>query len=447
MDNSIKQLKDLSSGQAHDSSHSLLEQFKNGVADYWYHIKLFNRNSRLYLLGSFLIGLNFNVFQLLLNLYLKDLGFVENQIGFVLSARAVGMTLIAIPAAFILSRVKLKPILLSSCVTLAIFSYFICSVNTLELMIGFMVLNGMSFAFYRVAAGPFYMRNSTEKERTYLFSLNFAMMILAGMVGSGISGKMVTVVTDLTGDIILGYKYTMYGGIVMGLLAMIPFFMIKAAKPSAEENRINLSREQLKRRGKFYLKIIAVNFFVGSGAGLIIPFLNLYFRDRFKLGPDTIGYYFFFVSLAMVLGSAAAPVLAKRFGLVRTVVFTQLASIPFLLVLSYSYIVALSFFAFVFRAGLMNMGSPIVTNLSLELSEKSEHGLVNALLMVSWTSSWMLSTAIGGSLIHHFGYTITMDITVVLYLMSTLVFFRFFRSAETKTDSSPRWVVNRESLT
>lgn len=398
-------------------------------------------------MGSFLIGLNFNVFQLLLNLYLKDLGFVENQIGYVLSARAIGMTIIAIPAAFLLSRVKLKPVLLVSCVTLAIFSFIICSVSELELLLGFMVLSGMSFAFYRVAAGPFYMRNSTEKERTYLFSLNFAMMILAGMVGSAISGKMVTIISDMTGNLILGYKYTMYGGIALGLLAMIPFFMIKSAKPSFEENRINLSREQLKRRGKFYLKIVAVNFFVGSGAGLIIPFLNLYFRDRFSLEPDMIGFFFFFVSLSMFIGSAAAPILAKRFGLVRTVVITQLASIPFLLVLSYSYLVALSFLAFVFRAGLMNMGSPIVTNLSLELSEKSEHGLVNALLMVSWTSSWMLSTAVGGSLIHNFGYTITMDITVVLYLISTLVFFLFFKSAETKAASTQQWVVNRESLT
>lgn len=421
--------------------------FKDGLADYWFHVKLFNKNSRLYLLGSFLIGLNFSVFQLLLNLYLKDLGFAENQIGYVLSARAVGMTLIAIPAAFLLSRIKLKPILLTSCITLALFSFFIVSVREYELLLGFMVLSGMSFAFYRVAAGPFYMRNSTEKERTYLFSLNFAMMILAGMVGSAVSGKMVTILSGITGDMILGYKYTMYGGIVLGMLAMIPFFMIKAAKPSAEENRINLSKEQLRLRGKFYLKIVAVNFFVGSGAGLIIPFLNLYFRDRFGLGPDTIGFFFFFVSLSMVLGSASAPVLAKRFGLVRTVVITQLASIPFLLLLSYSYLVALSFIAFVFRAGLMNMGSPIVTNLSLELSDKSEHGLVNALLMISWTSSWMLSTAVGGSLIHKFGYTITMDITVVLYLISTLVFFWFFKEAETKTDSSQRWVVNRESLT
>ena len=88
-------------------SKSKLNSLKNLFEDYLKNIKLFSKNARLYLLGSFLIGVNFHVFNLLLNLYLKEYGYVEGDIGMVISARAVGMTMIALPAAMLLSRIRM----------------------------------------------------------------------------------------------------------------------------------------------------------------------------------------------------------------------------------------------------------------------------------------------------------------------------------------------------
>ncbi|MDF1545887.1 MAG: MFS transporter [bacterium] len=418
---------------------------RGGLKEYIYHLRLFSRNARLYLIGSFLIGINFHVFQLLLNLYLKEFGFVEGEIGLVLSSRAVGSALIAIPAALILSRVRLKPILVASSILFAVFTFFITSFQQLNLLIGFSLLSGMAFAFYRVAAAPFYMRNSSPVERTHLFSFSFGTMLLAGMAGSIGSGKLVTILGEWTGDLILGYQYTLYIGILIGLFSLIPFLMIKASDPSAEENRIELSRRQFRERWRFYGKLTLTNFTIGAGAGLIIPFLNLYFRDRFNLSPDLIGVYYFVVQFSMLFGSLSGPILARRFGLVRTVVITQMLSIPFMLILSYTYYLPLAFAAFVIRGGLMNLGVPIVTNLGMELAQKREQGLVNALLMLGWTSSWMVTSAVGGNLIEHYGYTVTMNITVATYLLSSGIFYLFFRNSETRNESDHTWSLVREN--
>lgn len=415
----------------------------NGFKDYIASLRMFSRNARLYLLGSFLMGINFQVFNLLLNLYLKELGFAEGPIGLVASGRAIGMTAMAIPVAVILSRVRLKPILMVTVTVFAVFSIFIVSFQQLELLIGFSVLSGMAFAFYRVAGGPFYMRNSTPKERTHLFSFSFGVMIAAGMIGSLTAGKTAAILAEHTGDLVTAYRYTMYLGIGMSLLALIPFAVIKASAPSAEENRVVFTMERFVRRGRFYLKVASANLLIGTGAGLVIPFLNLYFRDRFGQPPDTIGLYFSLVHFSMLIGSLAGPVLAKRHGLVRTVVFTQLASIPFMLTLSYSYILFLSVIAFIVRGGLMNLGVPIVTNLAMELSDKDEQGLVNALLMVSWTGSWMFSAALGGQLIESYGYTVAMNITIILYVLSSLAFYFFFRDAEEHRRDTGDWVILR----
>ena len=429
-----------------EKQQNFWQRSRGGIVSYLTILRMFSRNARLYLIGSFLMGVNFHIFQLLLNLYLKELGFVESQIGLVISARALGVTLLAIPVAMILSRVKLKPLLLTGCIMMAGFSYFITTMDELFFLMGFSLLTGMSFAFFRVASGPFYMRNSTTVERTHLFSLSFGMMLLAGMVGSLFSGTLVIMLTDFSGDIISGYRYTLYLGIAASILALIPFSMVKANPPSAEESKMSFDLNQIRKRGGFYFKITIANFIVGLGAGLIIPFLNLYFRDRFNQPPDRITFFYFLAHLVMLVGIMIGPIMAKKIGLVRAVVTAQLSSIPFMLILSYSDFLPLVLLAFVLRAGLMNIGVPIITNLAMELSEKSEQGLVSALLIVAWTSALMISSAFGGVIIEHYGYTVTINITIVIYLLSTLIFYSLFKNVETRQNGKQRWTLVREAI-
>ncbi len=400
---------------------------------------MFSRNARLYLVGSFLIATNFAVFNLLFNLYLREFGFPEGDVGLLQSARAFGSALVAIPAALLISRVRLKPVLIIATTLFAIFSFGLLTTLDLKILVSFASLAGMSFAFYRVASGPFFMRNSTAVERTHLFSFSFAMVLLASMVGSSGSGNLVTIIGDMTGDIAAGYKYTMFLGIMLGLVAMVPFAMIRAAKPSASENKISISFDQLKRRGKFYFKITSANLLIGLGAGLTIPFLNIFFRDRFNLPPDQIGWYFFAVSCSMFLGTLSGPLFTRKFGLIRTIVLTQFISIPFMFILANSMYLPLVVVAFVLRGGFMNLGVPISTNFGMVMSEKKEQGFVNALLMVSWTSGQAISASIGGEVIEAYGYTVSINMSVVLYIISAVIYYWFFRDSEKRNSDQPGW--------
>lgn len=403
-----------------------------GVKDYWEHLRLFSRNVRLYLLASFLIGLTFSGYLLLLNLYLREQGMTESFIGSVLSAGAVGMAATSIPAAFIIRKIKLKPILLSMTVLYGISILLLTWLPVSDFLIVISFQGGVSLTFYRVAAAPFFMRNSTYKERTYIFSTSWGVMLLASVIGSVVFGKMVTMIGASTGSIISGYRWTFAVSVGLGLLAVIPFAMIRAKKPEEEEDAADFSLALLRRRLTLYLKLFSPYFVVGTGAGLIIPFLNIYFRDRFNQSPDEIGIFFMAVHLTMFIGIMAGPILVKKIGMVRTLVFTQLASIPFMLILAFTYSLPMAIIAFLVRGALMNLGNPIGRNFSMEMVTKTEQALVNALLMLGWTSSWMISTAFGGALIEKHGYTIPMLITVALYIMSSVLYYMFFRDSEVK---------------
>jgi len=412
---------------------SPIQKLSAAFDDYLQNLRLFTRNIRLYLTASFLLGLTFAGYLLLLNLYLREQGTTESFIGMILSAGAIGMAITSIPASFILRRIKLKKVLLTTTVLYGASIMTLTWMPVTNLLIGISFIAGVALTFYRVAAAPFFMRNSTPKERTYIFSLSFGTSLMASIVGSMAFGWMVTALTQTAGSIISAYRWTFAVSVGMGLLAMIPFAMIRAADPGFEEKRAEFSFNVLKRRASLYFRLFLPYFIVGTGAGLIIPFLNLYFRDRFGQPPDKIGLFYTAGNITMLIGILAGPVLARKIGMVRTLVWTQLLSIPFMIILAYTYSLELAFACFLIRGGLMNMGGPIGTNFGMEMVTKTEHALVNALFMFGWTSSWMISTAVGGRLIEIYGYTLPLMITVGLYLASSILYYIFFRKSERRT--------------
>lgn len=285
--------------------------------------------------------------------------------------------------------------------------------------------------FYRIAAAPFFMRNSSPTERPYLFSLSFGIAVIAGVVGSLIFGEMVEYFAGTAGyDMIGAHRLAMTVGILFSLLALFPFSLIEMPKRLADEDRLEMSFRSLAPLKGLLFKLSLPYFVVGTGAGMIIPFLNLFFRDRFGREPDEIGLYFGLVNLTMFIGIMAGPILVRKLGMVRTMVFTELASIPFMLILAFSYNFPLVFLAFLLRGALMNMGHPIGTNFAMEMVPKSMHALVNAFLMFAWTSSWMISTQIGGYVIEKHGYTVSLVVAIILYIISALIYYVAFRKAE-----------------
>jgi len=409
--------------------------FKKGVATYISDMRRLTPNARKYLLGAFFIGMTFASFQLLLNLYLKEKGFGESWIGAILSAGAIGMTLVSIPGAILLSRVRLKPILLISTILFVVFGMITIYSDNRDIIWVAYFFAGVMMTFYRIAAAPFFMRNSTPTERPYLFSLSFGIGVMAGVIGSFLFGQLVDLfATVFDYDMIWSHRLSMTVGVLFSLVALAPFYSLKMPKQIPLEDRLNLSRETFRRLKGIIIRLTLPYFIVGTGAGMIIPFLNLFFRDRFGQSPENIGIYYGLVNLTMFIGVMAGPIFVRKYGMVRTIVFTELASIPFMLVLAYSYNFPLVFASFLVRGALMNMGQPIGSNFAMEMVPKSFHGLMNAMLMFSWTSSWMISTRIGGMVIENYGYTVSLLVAVVLYVVSALIYYLFFRGSEKFTD-------------
>jgi MFS family permease len=251
------------------------------LKEYISNIRLFSKNARYFLLGSFFIGFGYSVFWLLLNLYFRQLGFKEGTIGTILSASSLGTVLIAIPAAIIIDHARIKRVLFisaalsSSFLTMMVLSTQVWPIRILS------GLSGAMFTVHGVAASPFFMRNSTPRERPYLFGFNMALETLSGFIGALLGGLIPTYLLSQGVALLYGYRYTLIGGVTVALISLIFYSMIKMPKP-VKKGRFKLSEYLGARDWRTMIRLTIPHFLVGMGAGLVIPFFKSLFSKTIQ---------------------------------------------------------------------------------------------------------------------------------------------------------------------
>lgn len=435
---------------------------------------LFSANARLFLLGSFLFGVGNNMIQLLLNLYLKELGLGEAGIGSVLAARAFGSFIIALPASFVVARADSRYLLSSAAVLTAAAFAGSALLEGFGPIASSVLMSGAFSSLFQVAGGPFFMKNSSPEERVHLFSLNGALGMGTGVLGSLFGGALKDLVFAASGDELYAYRAALLLGALFVASAVAPFLAIREhAKAEAGEahapgrgspdgaasagpgERSGSAGRWFERRREsrepgapepgarglgaparrapigrvdaaLYIRLLMPGFFVGMGAGLTIPYLNLYFKNEFLLGDSFIGLIFALGQIGTFLGMVSGPAIATRLGKAKTIFLMQALSVPFILALTYLRFLPAVIVAFVVRQSLMNMSSPISDNFALEQVPPNQQYLMNALRMLNWTGSWMVSARISGGLIATRGFAPSFTLTAGLYALSSVLFWAFF---------------------
>jgi MFS family permease len=401
---------------------------KQAFQDHFRNFAFFNRNARLFLCGTFFVGLGFGTFWVLLNLYLKELGYSEGVIGRIITVASTGTFLVSVPAAVLIDRFPTRRILMGAalCASVA-YTGQVLSHNLTGLLPASM-LAGAAFAVHNIAAAPFFMRNSTPRERLDLFGAHSAIEILAGVIGAAGGGALPRLIVASGGSLVDGYRLTLGLAAALVLLAIIPYTMIREAPRTGRA--LSITQYLVARDWPLLTRIAFPKFLTGLGAGLIIPFLNLYFRNRFHLASNAIGGIFAVAQTLTVLGFLTGPSMARRFGMIRAAVATELLSTPFFLVMAFTDQLWMAVGAFWFRGALMNMNQPISDNFAMEMAGRDQHAVTNSVTAMVWNAAWMISAQFGGRLIELHGFRTPILITVGLYATAAITYLTLFHDAE-----------------
>jgi len=280
----------------------------------------------------------------------------------------------------------------------------------------------VGMALLEVSTAPFFARHSSAEERPFLFGVGTALSPLAGLVATlGIKAGAMAWGEDRG-----GYRSLMLAGAAAAALSIAVLALIRERGPEAVPGEGD--RLEWKRAARFCLPEILF----GLGAGLTIPFINLYFHSRHHVPAGTIGLYYAGAQALMMVAFLSAPLVARRFGAVPTIVTFELTSIPFFLVLALTTSLPLAVGAFLLRHACMNMIHPVSAHFAMTVVPPRQRARLNGLRQMSNKCSWVVATALGGWLIKSVplvvdGFTTTMFATIILYAAGSALYWRFFR--------------------
>ncbi len=398
---------------------------------------MLSRNARLYLLATLLQGLGSGIWSVLFYLYLNlpEVGFKMDFIGNVFTAGAIATGLIALPAGLLCERIGPKKALL-----IGLSANFISIPQIVVLqpsaLLASSLFSGLVGTVSWVAGAPFMFENSRPEERTYLFSTNWAFMLIIGVVGNYVGGVLpdlfnsqVGLPTGIEGSA-YGYRIALAISITLMLTAALPILLIREKQRVQRQKATDLLSLRNVRSPRTIVKFMIPTAIIGFGAGFIVPLFPVFFKKRFLATPDQVGLMSALSNVTLGVGTLTAPALSKRLGKAKSVALCEYLSMPFIMLTTLSPNLTMAGAAFVARTSLMNMAGPIGSTLQMELVTENERATTNGLMVMADNIPRAATASVSGIMMTGSDFITPFLFTTVTYFVASSIYFYFFRNAE-----------------
>lgn len=412
-------------------------------------IRSWPRNIQLFFLANILYQMGGGMFSVLYNLYIQDLGYDATMNGTIISVQSIATAIMFIPIGLLGDRISKKPILiigaLFSGLTFVGRAFAIGEPHLLWLAIS----SGLFASFFQVLAIPFLAANVSEHNRLRLFSIHASLVLAAQVIGSFGGGVLADVLGFIGIHSISSLQIVLLLGGIATFLGTLPLFLVKDSPvihnpvsairsntvSASNMNRSvssNMAAEQSKSDFRIIKHFVMTQLLIGIGSGLVVPYLNLYFTDRFHISLSLMSALISLGQVMTIISMMIGPSLVSRVGPVRAVFIFQTMSLPFLLLTGFTYSVLIASVSFLFRQALMNAANPIFSSILIDHVSDRRRGIANSLMQTAFMIGWATMGPVQSYLVttygSYHGYAITFTITGVLYVLASTWFYLVFRN-------------------
>ena len=387
---------------------------------------------------------SFGVLWVAYNLYISSLGYGESLAGYAAAAASVAALLFALPVGRLTDKWGAGPVLL---VGLSLMGVGIALRGLAMVPFSIIALSFVSGALWeplRHVVDPL-LAVGEDKSANRRFAFSFAWGSLFTALGTWGGGHLPSLLSAWGrhlpgGEITGGYQATFLLAAIVPPLAAFssaPLWHVHHGRGEKKAPSRTTLRDLVRRNGwavgKFWLTMLPL----ALGAGLSIPFMNLYLKDRHGFGDASVGNAFSIQQVVLVFAFFLGPWIASRFSTVKGVVFLETLSLPFLLALAYTGSPELAVVAFVARGALMNASAPLGTRILMTLTPPGARGISSAMVGVIWGLGFAVGPAVGGGWIERSGYVGPFVMTASLYFVSIVLFWAFFRNLRMSEETPP----------
>lgn len=410
-----------------------LHQVKKG----WNNLSI---NIKLFFLANVLFQIGGGMFSVLYNLYIQGLGYEDAMNGRVVGIQSLATALMFIPVGLLGDRTSRKRLLIIGAMFSGIAfigrSFLISEFSLLSLA----VFSGLFASIFQVLAIPFLAESIPIKQRLRIFSYYSSIVLASQVLGSMGGGLLADLLQTFGMNRISSLQIVLAVGGIATFAAFIPLLFIVEAKRTVTSTEklatttVQPSKPDANNRKKDYKMIgqfALVQLIIGIGSGLVIPYLNLYFTNRFSVSLSAVGLLISLGQIMTIVSMLIGPSLAAKIGSVKAVVCFQLLSLPFLLLTGFTNLFAIAAISFLFRQALMNAANPIQSTVLIDRVSDSSRGIANSITQTAFMLGWAFMGPIQSYLVttygHYWGYAVTFSITGALYVSAAALYFIMFR--------------------
>ncbi len=386
-------------------------------AKWWWARKDLGAPFLRFLLASALFDLGAFVFFVLYNLYLLDLGFHEKSMGLISGAMTAGTLAAALPAAALARKVGLRTTLLAAILGGAGASALRAIFPQEGAMLATAFLNGAFFSLWAVCLSPAVAGLSSEKNRSFAFSLVFAQGIGIGVAGGLVAGRLPGIFTHR--PFWLGTLEAKRAALLVacGLIALAAPAVARARLPPPPA-----TDEKIYPRTAFVRRFLMALFVWIFATGLFNPFFNAYFARRGHLSVERIGLVFSASQLVQVGAILLAPAALRWLGEVPGVAAMQLAAAAALACLALAPAGGGAVWIYPVYMAFQYMSSPAVFSMLMGRVAEHERNGASAMNFVVSSLGGMLAAFVGGWAIGRYGYPATMGVAAALAALAAFLF-------------------------
>lgn len=336
---------------------------------------------------------------IILPAYLTAIGYDAVTVGLIATASLTGTALLTLLVGAIASRFDLRSLLIAAACLAAASGLLFPSAEHLAFLAFIAFVGTISPASGTVGIHTpiehaFLAREVSDAART----ATFAHYSLIGALATA-AGALAASLPDLLAKSGIGqlgaFRIMFYGYAALGIASMVLYLLLPQHPPRAERPVAPLgpSRSIVYR--------LAALFCIDAFAGgfIVNSLLALWLFERFGLSLSGAALFFFWASTLSAFSYPVAARLAKRFGLVNTMVFTHIPSSIFLIIAAFADNLYVVLALLLLRSALSQMDVPTRTSYVMAVVTPVERPAAASVTAVPRSLASALSPAIAGSLL------------------------------------------------
>jgi MFS family permease len=369
-----------------------------------------------------------------LGVYLARVGFSATAIGLVVASGLAGISVATALVSVIGDRLGRRRTILALTLLTAL--------GGIALVVSHSLVGLLPLAFVSMLNGMGTDRSATfaleqailpglvsNERRTWVLAWYNVLMDGGGAVGALAAGIPLVLHRRLGLDVVAAYRYVFFAYAALNLLIFVLYLLLPTAIEivQTKNERVAVSAESKRKVHR-----IAALFGLDSlGGGFLGDALVAYwFFRRFGLAEQGLGVLFFVVRILNAVSHLGAAWLAKRIGLVNTMVFTHLPSSLFLIMVPLMQSPAAAIAFFLARESLVEMDVPTRQSYVAAIVQPHERTYASGVTNLVRTLAWAASSSVAGTIMQYLSFSAPLVLGGSMKIGYDVLLYRSFRKVK-----------------